>query len=213
MTASLFEQEVDRSIVTAGGEGAGEGPPMVDTVVWEEATSYPVPEVRGVLLPALVLLSIVILLLVADHLTDDGGSRLYPLEDVDTSGSFHLAGDYSTEPVAYGPSTHAINLTLNVGDRLVLTYSSFGPSGGIQVRLQHPLSSRDGVNGTGGTEVHSMAAGGNGTMDFLVREGGAYQVYFWHPGSARPPHPGEGADAHSVASVTYTLRVTRGNRP
>jgi hypothetical protein len=108
---------------------------------------------------------------------------------------------------------YAINITLEKGDSVTLTYSSNGPPGGIQVRLQHPLHPTDGAAGAGGTEVYSSSSGGNGTVGLLVEESGAYQVYFWHPGSVEVPGPGDDPDAHITATVGFRLEIERGLRP
>ena len=170
-------------------------------------------ESRGVLAPTLALVAVLALLVIAWHLVRDTGPEDALLGDVDESGSFKLRGHWRENLTAYGPHAHAINLTLEEGDLFILNYGSHGPPDGIQVRLQHPLHPSDGANGSGGTRVFASSAGGNGTLQLSVREAGAFQVYFWHPGSIRAPGEGDDADAHITASVSYDLSVRRAHRP
>lgn len=170
-------------------------------------------EWRAALTPALVVLAVVALLVVAWYLVADTGPEAQLLDDVDAEGSFNLLGHWRDGLTAYGSHVHAINLTLESGDELVLSFSSNGPPEGIQVRLQHPLHPTDGTGGAGGTQVFASSTGGNGTIRFFVQEGGAYQVYFWHPGSARPPGAGDDPDDHTTAAVAHHLVVTRAHRP
>ncbi len=198
----------------AGEEKGKDGPqgPELEGA-HEDGTRYSRSEWRGAVAPALVFVTLLILVLVAHYLLRDTGSEWHPLDDVDDSGSFDLPGRYEEELTAYGAYAYSINVTLDRSDRLTLSYRSNGPPDGIQVRLQHPLHPTDGIDGTGGAEVFSSSAGGNGSIDFFTREGGAYQVYFWHPGSAREPGPGDDPDIHVTATVTYDLQVIRGHRP
>lgn len=165
------------------------------------------------LLPSLALLAVLALFVSAHLLTLDDGEVHHPLRDVDETGTFNLAGNWVENLTAYGSHSHSINLTMDEGDHLILEFTSFGPAGGIQVRLQHPLHPTDGADGTGGTQVVASTVGENGTLEMTVREPGAYQVYFWNPGAARPPGPGGDPDAHSSAGGSYHLRVERSGRP
>ena len=175
--------------------------------------AYTRSEWRGVLTPAIVLLVVVALVVIAWYLVRDTGPDEQRMDDVDVNGSFNLIGYWMQNLTAYGSHVHAINLTFEEGDILALTYSSHGPPGGIQVRLQHPLHPTDGSDGTGGTKVYASSIGGNGTIDLIIDEGGAYQLYFWHPGSNRSPGEGDDPDDHTTAAVGYHLVVTRAHRP
>jgi hypothetical protein len=198
----------------AGDEETYEDPPGPDDVEKDgKGTRYSRSEWRSVVVPSAVFIALVILVLLVIYLTQDTGDDHQRLDDLDESDNFNLLGHWVPELHAYGPYSHPVNLTLEVGDQLVLTYTTFGPPGGIQVRLQHPLHPTDGVNGTGGTEVYSSAVGENGSIRFTAREGGAYQVYFWHPGSVVPPGPSDDPNAHITAAVSYHLQVTRALRP
>lgn len=198
----------------AGDEETSEHPPRPDDLEEDEKeTRYARHEWRSVVVPSVVFIALVVLVLLAIYLTRDTGDHHQRLGDVDESDNFNLLGHWVPELHAYGSHSHPINLSLEVGDQLVLTYTTFGPPGGIQVRLQHPLHPTDGVNGTGGTEVYSSAVGENGSIRFTATEGGAYQVYFWHPGSVVPPGPDDDPDAHIMVAVSYHLEVTRALRP
>lgn len=174
---------------------------------------YTKGEWRSALKPALVLLAVVVILVVAWYLVSDTIPEDQRLDDVDRDGSVNLLGHKRDNLTAYGSHVHAINLTLESGDDLQLSFTSNGPPEGIQVRLQHPLHPSDGSGGAGGTQVFAMSSGGNGTIGFFVEEGGAYQVYFWHPGSARGPGPDDDPDDHITAAVSYHLVVIRAHRP
>ena len=198
----------------AGDEKTPEDPTRPDdTEEGGKGTRYSRSEWRSVVVPSVVFIALVVLVLLAIYLTRDTGDHHQRLGDVDESDNFNLLGHWVPELHAYGSHSHPINLSLEVGDQLVLTYTTFGPPGGIQVRLQHPLHPTDGVNGTGGTEVYSSAVGENGSIRFTATEGGAYQVYFWHPGSVVPPGPDDDPDAHIRAAVSSHLKVTRAMRP
>ena len=179
----------------------------------DEDPRYTREEWRAALAPAIVLVSVLVVVVVAWYLVRDTGPEDHLLEDVDDQGSFKLLGAWRENLTAYGPHVRAINLTLEEGDVLALTYSSHGPPDGIQVRLQHPLHPTDGAGGTGGTRVYGSSSGGNGTIDLFVSEPGAYQLYFWHPGSIQAPGEGDDPDDHTTASVGYTLSVIRAHRP
>ncbi len=178
-----------------------------------KGTRYLRSEWRSVVVPSVVFIALVVLVLLVIYLTRDTGDHHQRLEDVNEDENFNLRGHWVPVLRAYGPHSHPINLTLDVGDQLVLTYTTFGPSGGIQVRLQHPLHPTDGVNGTGGTVVYASTVGETGSIRFTATEGGAYQVYFWHPGSVVPPGPDDDPDAHITAAVSSHLKVTRAMRP
>jgi hypothetical protein len=191
-----------------------EDPPRPDDVEEDgKGTGYSRSEWRSVVIPSAVFIALVVLILLVIYLTQDTGDDHQRLDDVDVNENFNLLGHWVPELHAYGSHSHPINLTLEVGDQLILTYSTFGPPGGIQVRLQHPLHPTDGVNGTGGTEVYSSTVGENGSIRFTATEGGAYQVYFWHPGSVVPPGPDDDPNKHITAAVSYHLLVTRALRP
>ncbi len=175
--------------------------------------AYTRSEWRAVLTPAIVLLGVVALVVIAWYLVRDTGPDEHRMDDVDVNGSFNLMGYWMQNLTAYGSHVHAINLTLEEGDLLAITYSSNGPPGGIQVRLQHPLHPKDGSGGIGGTRVYASSIGGNGTIDLIVDEDGAYQIYFWHPGSNRSPGEGDDPDDHTTAAIGYHLVVTRAHRP
>jgi hypothetical protein len=160
-----------------------------------------------------VLIVMVVIAIIAWYLVVGTGPDDHRLEDVDEEGSFKLLGRWRQNLTAYGTHSYAVNLTLEEGDVFTLSYSSHGPPEGIQVRLQHPLHPTDGVDGTGGTRVYASSVGGNGTVDLFVEEGGAYQVYFWHPGANRPPGQDDEPDDHITAAVFYHLIVTRAHRP
>jgi hypothetical protein len=131
-------------------------------------------------------------------------------EDVDTSGSFTLDGAWRENLTAYGPHVMALNLTLAEGDHVVLTFTSSGPPGGIQARLQRPLHPESFGGGQVPTDVVASEAAVNGSYEHTVVDPGAYQVYFFHPGSARDPSD---VDAHYHATVFYRLAVERAGRP
>jgi hypothetical protein len=174
---------------------------------------YTRDEWRGLLVPAAGVVAVLVISVVAWVLLSDPGPDVVRLDDVDERGSINLLGHWRENLTAYGPHAFAINLTLEEGDAVTLTYSSNGPPGGIQVRLQRPLHPSDGEGGTGGTTVHSSSSGVNGTVRLDVEEPGAYQVYIWHPGSARGPGPDDDPDDHTTAAVGYHLVVERGSRP
>lgn len=192
------------------GEDAGTGPGPAEV---DPDPSYTRVEWTEVLFPAIIVLVLVIMFATAWYLLGDAEQEEHILEDVNEEGSFNLVGYWSDDPVPYGSQARAINLTLEVGDIVSLDYSAIGPPGGIHVRLQHPLHPQDGANGTGGTTVLASSVGGNGTIDLFVEEGGAYQIYFWHPGSSRPPGEVDDPSDHVTAAVAYRLTVTRANRP
>jgi len=202
--------------VTVGTDAveAGNGTPDVDEVDWEEETTAPYTwgEWRGVIVPALVAVAVMVFAVSAWYVLRDteGAQRL---DDLETSGSFNLEGYYRDPLTAYGPHARSINLTLEEGDVLELSYLVNGPPDGIQVRLQHPLHPDDGAGGTGGATVLASTVGRNGTLTFSTTEAGAYQVYFWHPGSARPPGAGDDPEIHMTAAVAYDLSVVRAHRP
>jgi hypothetical protein len=183
------------------GATAGKDPP------------YTKGEWSSALIPVITFLTAVVLVVVSWYLVTDTGTEDPLLDDMDESGSFNLQGQWVEQPKAYGPHTKALNLTLEHGDTLTLTYSAHGPPGGIQVRVQHPLDPSDGVNGTGGARVFASSVGGNGTVDLFVENEGAYQVYFWHPGVTKAPGPDDDPDDHTLAAVGYRLVVNRANRP
>jgi hypothetical protein len=197
------------------GNGAKGGPDESEDGSGEthDGSIYTRWEWRGAVMPAVFLLVVVVVVVTGWYLLRDTGPDPNRLEDVDESGSFNLQGNWLEEPIAYGSHVHAINLTLERGDILDLSYSSNGPPGGIQVRLQHPLNPDDGTGGIGGTTVFSSTSGGNGTVHLFVELEGAYQLYFWHPGTARPPGDGDDPDDHLTAAVSYHLLVARANRP
>jgi hypothetical protein len=178
-----------------------------------EGGGYSRGEWRGVLVPTAAVVAVLIISVVAWYLVTDPGPDVQRLEDIDEEGSFKLLGHCWGNSTAYGSHVHAINLTLEEGDTVTLSYTSNGPPDGIQVRLQHPLHPTDGQGGTGGSRVYSSSSGGNGTVGLFVEESGAYQLYFWHPGSILAPGPGDDPDAHITATVGYILEVTRGSRP
>ena len=189
--------------------------PDADEVDWEDETTAPYTwgEWRGVIVPALVAVAVMVIAVSAWYVLRDTEPEAQRLNDLETSGSFNLLGYYREPLTAYGPHARSINLTLEEGDVLELSYLVNGPPDGIQVRLQHPLHPDDGADGTGGATVHASAVGRNGTLRFSTTEAGAYQVYFWHPGSARPPGAGDDPEVHMTAAVAYDLSVVRAHRP
>ena len=176
----------------------------------EEAETYTRQELRGIIVPAAVFLVVVGVVIVGLHFILGSWEGHSSLDDVDISGSFTLEGAWRENLTAYGPHAMALNLTLDEGDQVMLTFSSMGPPGGIQVRLQRPLHTGDVGGGQVPTDVVASEAAGNGSLEHTVIEPGAYQVYFWHPGSARDPSQTE---AHLSATVSYHLVVTRAGRP
>jgi hypothetical protein len=176
-------------------------------------TPYTRGEWMDALVPAILVVAVLVLVLVVWYLAGDEGPIEQGLDDVDENGSFNLQGQWVEDLTAYGTQAASINLTLDEGDRLSLSYSAHGPPDGIQVRLQHPLHPSDGANGTGGTRVFASSVGGNGTIELFVQEGGAYQLYFWHPGSTKMPGPDDDPDDHTLAAVSYHLVVIRAHRP
>lgn len=196
----------DRGKLGDPREDLPDGPMGIDT-------PYTRSEWLDVTYPALVLLALVALAVLAWYMLHDTAPDGSGLEDLDETGSFNLLGHWRGEGAPYGTHSWALNLTLDEGDRLTLTYSSNGPPDGIQVRLQHPLHPTDGSNGTGGTMVHASSVGGNGTVELFVSEPGAYQVYFLHPGATKAPGAGDDPDDHTTAAVSYHLAVHRGRRP
>ena len=132
-----------------------------------------------------------------------------PLDDVELSGSFRLQGAYDADPVPYGPHARAINITLRERDHLVLSFFTGGLESGIQVRVQSPLH----PDGGGAPEVLASSEGTDGTIDLIAKADGAFQMYFWHPGSARPPGTGDDDSLHYPVDVTYDLRIERAMRP
>jgi len=198
----------------AGDEEVAEEPSRPDVMEDDaKGTRYLRSEWRSVIVPSVVFIALVVLVLFAIYLTRDTGDDHQRLEDVNENANFNLLGHWVPELHAYGSHSHPFNLTLDVGDVLVLTYTTFGPPSGIQVRLQHPLHPTDGINGTGGTEVYASTVGENGSIRFTATEGGAYQVYFWHPGSVVPPGPDDDPDVHITAAISSHLKVTRALRP
>jgi len=178
-----------------------------------DQTPYSGTEWRAVATPALVLLVVVALAVVCWYMLRDTGPDTQPLEDMDVEGTFDLLGHWRKDLTVYGTHAGAINLTLAQGDTISLTYTSHGPPDGVKVRLQHPFHPTDGANGTGGTMVYASSVGGNGTIDLFVKEPGAYQVYFWHPGSTRALGEGDDPADHTTAAVSYHLVVVRAHRP
>ena len=167
----------------------------------------------AVLIPALMLLAIVSLIVFTWYMLLDTGPDHQPLQDVDEEDTFNLLGHWRRDLTVYGTHVASVNLTLDKGDSLTMTFASHGPPEGIQVRLQHPLHPTDGMNGTGGTMVYATSVGGNGTIVLSIEEPGAYQLYFWHPGATKAPGPGDDPDDHTMAAVTYRLVVIRAHRP
>lgn len=184
-------------------------------VEWEDETAVPYTweEWRAVVVPAILVLVLVAVVVLAWSMLRDTGPDVQRLDDIDDSGSFNLLGYYREPLTAYGPHARPVNLTLETGDELVLTFLVNGPPEGIQVRLQDPLHPSDGANSTGGARVHASVVGRDGTLRFTSTDGGAYQVYFWHPGAARPPGTGDDPEAHITAAVAYDLVVVRAHRP
>jgi hypothetical protein len=176
----------------------------------EEAEVYTGTELRGAVLPAVVFLVVVAVVIVGLYFILGTGEGERPLEDIDMSGSITLDGAWRENLTAYGPHVVAINLTLAEGDEVELSFSSMGPPGGIQVRLQRPLHPESVGGSQVPTDVVASAASGNGSLEHIVVDPGAYQVYFWHPGSARDPSDG---GYHFQASVSYHLVVHRAGRP
>ncbi len=192
--------------------GAGTAPAVELEEEGPERAPYSRTEWRGAIVPAVVFIALVIALVVAWYLVRDTGPEDLLMEDLDEEGSFTLLGHWRENLTAYGSHVHAINLTLEEGDTLNLTYTSHGPPGGVQVRVQHPLNPADGTGGAGGTRVYASSVGGNGSIDLFVLEPGAYQVYFWHPGAVQEPGPSDDADDHTTAVIGYRLVVDRGRR-
>ncbi len=178
-----------------------------------EGSAYSREEMTRVVVPSVLSLAMVLMVVTVWYLLMDQGPEEHLLPEVEEEGSFNLVGHWAEGVTAYGPHARSINLTLEEGDVLSLIYTVSGPPGGIHVRLQHPLHPSDGINGTGGTAVHASSVGGNGSIHFLVEQGGAYQVYFWHPGSAQEPGEGDAPDDHVTAAVSYRLTVNRAHRP
>jgi hypothetical protein len=179
----------------------------------DRGMAYSRDEWMRVVLPAVLLLAMLLMAATVWSLMKVPGPDEDLLADVDEAGSFNLVGHWTDGVTAYGPHARSVNLTLERGDDLSLVFSSNGPPDGIQVRLQHPLFPTDGANGTGGTRVYASAVGGNGSIHLLVEEEGAYQVYFWHPGSVRGPGEGDDPADHTTAAVSYHLVVARAHRP
>ncbi|UCC93013.1 MAG: hypothetical protein JSW25_10210 [Thermoplasmata archaeon] len=170
-------------------------------------------EWRNALVPAILLFVVMTVVALAWYLAWDTSPEEHRLSDIDETGTLNLLGQWMEDPTAYGYHAAAINLTLEKGDTITLDYSAHGPPDGIQVRLQHPLHPSDGINGTGGAMVYASSVGGNGTVQLFVTEAGAYQLYFWHPGTTRAPGPGDDPDDHTLAVVGYHLVVVRAHRP
>jgi hypothetical protein len=212
VTAEGREGREDGEGPDDGGEVGGprEGPPAATT---NRDLPYTRSEWLGVTYPALLLLGLVALAALGWYMLHDTAPDGSGLEDLEETGTFNLLGHWREDGTPYGTHTWALNLTLDEGDRLTLTYSSHGPPEGIQVRLQHPLHPTDGSNGTGGTKVHASSVGGNATIHLFVSEPGAYQVYFLHPGAYRAPGAGDDPDDHTTAAVSYHLTVHRGRMP
>jgi hypothetical protein len=174
---------------------------------WEEDDSrYSWSDARPLVVPIVVISSVVVVILVGLHFIQGPDDDVTRLEDVDMSGTFTLDGSAQNPFTHYGPHVWSHNLTLRKGDTIVLRYTSSGPPEGIHVRLQHPLLPQQAEP----VEVHASSAGANGSIDLVIGISGAYQVYIYHPGAARPP---EDPDAHQYATVVYDLEVTRANRP
>ncbi|MCJ2540963.1 MAG: hypothetical protein LN414_06830, partial [Candidatus Thermoplasmatota archaeon] len=81
-----------------------------DPVVVGQA--YTRSEWRGVLTPAIVLLAVVALVVIAWYLVRDTGPDEHTMDDVDVNGSFNLIGYWMQNLTAYGSHVHAINHTL-----------------------------------------------------------------------------------------------------
>jgi hypothetical protein len=181
-------------------------PSLEEEADWEdvsdEAKVYTRAEIWSIVFPTLVVVSLVVTIIVGLVIIIGPDDQAHELEDLRTAGSFTLDGVALNGTPLYGPHVWAYNLTLADGDVLSLTYSSTGPPGGIQVRLQHPLHPSQ----VGPVEVHTSAVGANGSLEYTAATAGAYQVYFYHPGASRTSDDG---DAHQYASVTYTLVVDR----
>lgn len=202
----VLDDDVIKPVEGRKGQVPG---PSVDPATDEP---YRIQEIRRTFIPGVVLVVLVIVVIVAWWSLRDTGEDLQPLDDIDASDNFNLLGYYVEDLVAYGPYAHAVNLTLARGDRLVLEYTSSGPPGGVQVRLQARQDPSDGVDGAGGAQVVASSVGERGKIELRVEEGGAFQLYFWHPGSARPPGPDDDPDGHVTAAVSYDLRVERAIR-
>lgn len=174
---------------------------------------YTGTEWRAVVTPALVVLVVIALAVFSWYALTDSGPDHRPSKDIDDEGTFNLLGHWREDLTVYGTHVGAINLSLDKGDTVTMTYSSHGPPKGIQVRLQHPLHPTDGTDGTGGTIVYASSVGGNGTVNLFIEEPGAYQVYFWHPGSTSAPGVDDDPNDHTTAAVAYHLVVVRAHRP
>jgi hypothetical protein len=165
-------------------------------------------ELRAVAIPAVVVLALVIAVAVGWYVTRDTGEEMVPLKDIDSSGAVTLDGAYQPDLSSYGPHVLAINVTLAVGDELLLTFSATGPPDGVQARVQRPL--HPGGGEPGGGEVLASAVGTNGTIDYWAAAEGAFQIYFWHQGSVRE---GGEPEEHNPAYLSYELKVFRAHRP
>jgi hypothetical protein len=214
---TLFPRDVDGALVSAE-ESMDDGEVIEASDVGDHGPvdgtePYTRREWWTALAPAIVLLAFIVLLIFAWFMAWDTEPDEHLLGDMDDSGSFNLQGHWVEDPTPYGTHAFAINLTLEEGDALTLDYSAHGPPDGIQVRLQHPLHPKAGVEGTGGSLVYASSVGGNGTIEFFVQDAGAYQVYFWHPGSTKAAGQGDDPDDHTLAAVSYHLVVIRAHRP
>ncbi len=182
--------------------------PTGDRSPEEEQAGYTLADLRTVAVPAAVLVTLVVVAILAVHLIRER-EHWEPLDDLELSGSFRLQGPYDADLAPYGPHSRAVNITLRERDHLVLSFFTGGLETGIQVRVQSPLH----PVGGGGPEVLASSEGTDGTIDLIANANGAFQVYFWHPGSARPPGDGDDEALHYPVDVTYDLRIERAMRP
>jgi len=193
----------------AGQEGEGTGATEVTGASGAgRARPYDLMEAMPLVYVVILIFVVLSFVVIAIRLADLWAPEERPLGDVSDSGTFDLDGATVDPYVPFGGHAHAINVTLLAGDRLRLEFTVTGPPDGVEALLQRPISPTNAS--TSPAMVLESATGLSGSINFTAVEPGAYQVYFFHPASVRPPPTGvDAGDWHVDARVTYSLRIQR----